>query len=162
MLVCFSNIINMGFLIIFFTFWGMEFMAWFTHKYVMHGFLWNLHLDHHTPNKNSFFEKNDMFFLIYAVPSWLCIMLGSMFAVWTVMYIGFGILAYGIAYFLVHEVFIHQRFKWLRNSNNIYLRAIRRAHKVHHKHMGKEEGECFGMLVVPWKYVKKELINVKA
>jgi beta-carotene 3-hydroxylase len=162
MLVCFKNIINMGFLIIFVTFWGMEFMAWFTHKYVMHGFLWNLHLDHHTPNKNSFFEKNDMFFLIYAVPSWLCIMLGSMFAVWTVMYIGFGILAYGIAYFLVHEVFIHQRFKWLRNSNNIYLRAIRRAHKVHHKHMGKEEGECFGMLVVPWKYVKKELINVKA
>ena len=27
----------------------MEFMAWFTHKYVMHGFLWNLHFDHHKP-----------------------------------------------------------------------------------------------------------------
>jgi beta-carotene 3-hydroxylase len=36
------------------------------------------------------------------------------------MYIGFGILAYGIAYFLVHEVFIHQRFKWFRNSDNVY------------------------------------------
>jgi beta-carotene 3-hydroxylase len=51
-----------------------------------------------------------------------------------------GILAYGIAYFLVHEVFIHQRFKWFRNSDNVYFRAIRRAHKVHHKHMGKEQG----------------------
>ena len=103
----------MAFLIIFITFWGMEFMAWFTHKFVMHGFLWSLHEDHHAHNKDSFFEKNDAFFLIYAIPSWLCIMLGSMFSLWTVMYIGFGILAYGIAYFLVHEIFIHQRLKWL-------------------------------------------------
>lgn len=152
----------MGLLIIFITFWAMEFMAWFTHKFVMHGFLWNLHLDHHKPNKDMFFEKNDAFFLIYAIPSWLCIMLGSMFAFWTVMYIGFGILTYGIAYFLVHEVFIHQRLKWFRNSNNVYLRAIRRAHKVHHKNMDKEQSECFGMLIVPWKYLSQELKKVNA
>jgi beta-carotene 3-hydroxylase len=30
--------------------------------------------------------------------------------------------------------------------------AIRKAHKVHHKHQGKMHGECFGMLVVPKKY----------
>ena len=85
-----------------------------------------------------------------------------MFALWWVMYIGFGILAYGIAYFLVHEVFIHQRFKWFKNSEKVYLKAIRRAHKIHHKHIGKEKGECFGMLIVPWKYVKDELRKVKA
>jgi beta-carotene 3-hydroxylase len=152
----------MAFLIVFITFWGMEFMAWFTHKYVMHGFLWSLHEDHHTHNKDSFFEKNDAFFLIYAIPSWLCIMLGSMFSIWTVMYIGFGILAYGIAYFLVHEIFIHQRLKWFKNSNNPYLRAIRRAHKIHHKHLGKEKGACFGMLVVPLKYLKQEFKQIKA
>ena len=146
----------MAFLIIFITFWGMEFMAWFTHKFVMHGFLWSLHQDHHTPNKNLFFEKNDAFFLIYAIPSWLFIMLGSMFSVWTVMYIGFGILAYGVAYFFVHEIFIHQRLKWFKNSNNSYLRALRRAHKIHHKHLGKDEGVCFGMLIVPIKYLKQE------
>ena len=137
-------------------------MAWCTHKFVMHGFLWNLHQDHHLPNKNSFFERNDVFFLIYAIPSWLCIMLGSMFALWWVMHIGFGILAYGIAYFLVHEVFIHQRFKWFKNSETVYLKAIRRAHKIHHKHIGKEQGECFGMLIVPWKYISNELRKVKA
>jgi beta-carotene 3-hydroxylase len=146
----------MAFLIIFITFWGMEFMAWFTHKFVMHGFLWSLHQDHHTPNKNLFFEKNDAFFLIYAIPSWLCIMLGSMFSVWTVMYIGFGILAYGVAYFFVHEIFINQRLKCFKNSNNSYLRALRRAHKIHHKHIGKDEGVCFGMLIVPIKYLKQE------
>jgi beta-carotene 3-hydroxylase len=152
----------MSFIIILATFLGMEFMAWCTHKFVMHGFLWNLHQDHHLPNKNSFFERNDVFFLIYAIPSWLCIMLGSMFALWWVMYIGFGILAYGIAYFLVHEVFIHQRFKWFKNSETVYLKAIRRAHKIHHKHIGKEQGECFGMLIVPWKYIRNELRKVKA
>jgi beta-carotene 3-hydroxylase len=72
------------------------------------------------------------------------------------------VLAYGIAYFLVHEVFIHQRFKWFRNSDNVYFRAIRRAHKVHHKHMGKEQGECFGMLIVPWKYLRQELKKANA
>ncbi len=29
------------------TFCIMEFMAWFSHKYIMHGFLWHLHEDHH-------------------------------------------------------------------------------------------------------------------
>ncbi|MFB0911389.1 MAG: carotene hydroxylase, partial [Flavobacterium sp.] len=44
----------------------------------------------------------------------------------------------------------------------VYFRAIRRAHKVHHKHMGKEQGECFGMLIVPWKYLRQELKKVNA
>ena len=45
---------------------GMEFMAWFTHKYVMHGILWVWHEDHHQPHheKHGFFEKNDLFFLV--------------------------------------------------------------------------------------------------
>jgi beta-carotene 3-hydroxylase len=33
--------------------------------------------------------------------------------------------------------------------------AIRKAHKVHHKHLGKEDGECFGMLIVPLKYYQE-------
>jgi beta-carotene 3-hydroxylase len=43
----------------------------------------------------------------------------------------------------------------LRNTKNPYFLAIRKAHKVHHKHLGKEHGECFGMLVVPFKYYKE-------
>ena len=146
-----------GALIIIVTFILMEFSAWAMHKYVMHGFLWHLHQDHHVPNKKTFFEKNDAFFMVYAIPSWLCIMLGSIIKSDITFYIGWGILAYGIAYFLVHEIFIHQRLKWFRKSNNTYLRAIRRAHKIHHKHLGKEDGECFGMLIVPWKYYMDEI-----
>ena len=67
---------------------------------------------------------------------------------------GFGIMAYGLAYFLVHDVIIHQRFKWFSRSNNKYVRSIRWAHKMHHKHLNKEDGESFGMLWVARKYRK--------
>ncbi len=137
------------------TFLGMEFVAWATHKYLMHGPLWFLHYDHHNKTKG-FFEKNDAFFLIFAVPSWLCIMLGMMNENYISVSIGAGIALYGITYAIVHEVFIHQRVKWLRNTNNLYFRAIRRAHKMHHKHLGKHYGESFGMIFIHPKYVKQE------
>lgn len=139
------------------TFFFMEFVAWFTHKYVMHGLLWNLHEDHHTHTNKTFFEKNDTFFLIFAIPSIVLILLGTASYHPILLAIGLGILAYGICYFLVHDVFIHQRFRWFRNSDNFYFRAIRRAHKLHHKHLNKEDGECFGMLIVPFEYIRKEL-----
>lgn len=135
-------------------FCAMEGITWLTHKYVMHGFLWYLHEDHHKPTKG-FFEKNDAFFLIFAIPSWLCIMLGSMAQNYVAVSIGAGIAMYGFAYFLVHEIIIHQRFKFFTKSNNKYIKAIRWAHKMHHKHLEKEEGESFGMLIVAKKYWDK-------
>jgi beta-carotene 3-hydroxylase len=139
------------------TFIFMEFMAWFTHKFVMHGFLWYLHRDHHQGHEG-FFEKNDAFFLIFAVPSAYCFVTGIMNSDFR-LFVGIGIALYGFAYFLVHDVIIHQRFKWLRNLDNDYIKAIRRAHKIHHKHLGKEHGENFGMLVVPQKYFREAKKN---
>jgi beta-carotene 3-hydroxylase len=136
------------------TFFLMEGVTWLTHKYVMHGFLWYLHKDHHQPQQG-FFEKNDAFFLIFAVPSWLLIMFGCMYKNWWAVSIGSGITLYGVAYFLVHEVIIHQRFKFFSRSNNRYIKAIRWAHKMHHRHLNKEEGESFGMLFVAKKYWDK-------
>lgn len=136
------------------TFLAMEGITWLTHRYVMHGFLWYLHRDHHQVEPG-FFEKNDLFFVIFAVPSWLLIMFGSMRGVWWWMSIGFGIMAYGLAYFIVHDVIIHQRFKWFSRSKNTYVRAIRWAHKMHHKHLDKDHGESFGMLLVHKKYWDK-------
>jgi beta-carotene 3-hydroxylase len=138
------------------TFFFMEFMAWFTHKYVMHGLGWYFHRDHHQ-RESGFFEKNDVFFLIFAVPSWLFIMFGMMAGNDWRVFVGIGIALYGLCYFLVHDVFIHRRFNWFKHSDNFYLRAIRKAHKVHHKHLNKEEGECFGMLIVPFKYFREAL-----
>ena len=136
------------------TFSIMEFMAWFTHKYIMHGFLWSLHKDHHKKDHDSWFERNDAFFIFYAVVSIICFYQGSYGGIWWLLPIGFGILAYGIAYFIVHDIFIHRRFNLFQKANNWYSRGVRRAHKIHHKHLGKEDGECFGMLFVPFKFFK--------
>ncbi len=132
-------------LIFFATFFMMEFMAWFTHKYIMHGILWHLHADHHNKDNDSWFERNDTFFIFYAIVSISFFLLWKYEVLEVGLAIGLGILAYGLTYFFVHDIFINQRFKLLRNANNIYARALRRAHKMQHKHIGKEHGECFGM-----------------
>ena len=140
-------------------YFGMEFIAWFTHKYLMHGLLWNWHEDHHFPKhaKHGFWEKNDRFFLVFAVPSAFCYMFGSMEAdqYFWVFFIGVGISLYGLTYFLIHDVYIHQRFKWFRQLDNPYSRAILRAHGAHHAKTSKEDCESFGLLVVDPKFYGK-------
>ena len=56
-------------------FFIMEGCAWAAHKYLMHGWMWMFHRDHHV-GSSGLFERNDVFFLIFAIPSWLGIMLG--------------------------------------------------------------------------------------
>ena len=91
--------------VLFTTFCFMEFMAWFSHKYIMHGFLWSLHKDHHIKNHKSWFERNDLFFIFYAVVSMSCFYLWSYEGFWYGLPIGFGIMAYGASYFVVHDIF---------------------------------------------------------
>lgn len=134
---------------------AMEAIAWTVHKYIMHGLLWILHKDHHKKESPGFFEHNDFFFLIFAIPGIVLLFIGSKQDYNYLFWLGTGVTLYGAAYFLVHDIFIHQRFKWLRNSNFIYFQALRRAHKMHHKHVGKDEGECFGMLWIPFKFYKQ-------
>ncbi len=147
-------------LIVIGTFVSMEGITWLTHRYIMHGFLWYLHEDHHQP-KPGFFEKNDLFFLIFAIPSFLSILFGTLEEIYWLQAVGFGVMAYGAAYFLVHDVIIHQRFKWFTRSNNVYVKGIRWAHKMHHKHLNKEHGESFGMLWIHKKYRDKIKADIK-
>ena len=67
-----------GIIVTLFVFLFMELVAWFTHKYVMHGFLWKLHKDHHDHSNKTPFEKNDYFFLIFAIPGFLNIFFGNL------------------------------------------------------------------------------------
>lgn len=142
------------FLIFLGTFLIMECVTWCTHKFVMHGFMWYFHEDHHQPKYANVFERNDVFFVIFAIPSIALFYYGIEGGLNYKFFIGLGIMFYGLCYFMIHDVLIHQRFKWFKNTNNKYLIGLRKAHKVHHKHLGKEHGECFGMLFVPFKYYK--------
>jgi beta-carotene 3-hydroxylase len=135
----------------------MEFVAWFAHKYIMHGFLWIWHEDHHKPHhdKHGFFEKNDLFFLVFAIPSAISYIVGLSTPHFWLLFVGIGISIYGLIYFLIHDVYIHQRFRWFKQLDSTYSRAILRAHGAHHAKQEKEDGESFGLLFVHPKYFKK-------
>src|SRR6056297_2827054 len=97
-------------LLIIMAFLAMEIVGWFTHKYIMHGFLWILHLDHHKPTKTTL-EKNDLFALIFTAPSVVLLVLGLNAGIDANFWLGVGIALYGTVYFLAHDVLIHKRLK---------------------------------------------------
>jgi beta-carotene 3-hydroxylase len=137
----------------------MELAAYLLHKYVMHGFLWSLHHDHHVRNKNRKWEKNDFFALVFAIPSFFFILIDSLLGIPSIGAVGFGIMAYGLAYFLVHEVIIHRRIVLFPRMNNWYLEALNTAHKVHHANQEKENSYSLGMLVVPLTYFQNAWVK---
>jgi beta-carotene 3-hydroxylase len=141
-------------------FFFMEFMAWFTHKYVMHGFLWILHKDHHIRTGKRF-ELNDLFGVIFAIPSIVLIVLGVGdvdFRFW----IGLGIALYGLAYFLFHDLWYHQRIKIGRYARNRFMNAITRAHDDHHTFRADKTLINFGFLLPPLSYLKREYARTES
>ncbi|MXO90949.1 sterol desaturase family protein [Pontixanthobacter aquaemixtae] len=136
-------------LIVLATIAAMEWVAWASHKYIMHGIGWGWHRDHHEPHDNAL-EKNDLFGLFGAAMSIAMFVWGSEWvlgdAAWVpATWIGLGILGYGIIYTLVHDGLVHQRyFKWVPKRG--YAKRLVQAHKLHHATIGKEGGVSFGFL----------------
>ncbi len=146
-------------------FFFMEFVAWSSHKYVMHGFLWKWHKDHHRLDGNRAhsaeadekrFEKNDLFFLIYATPSVILLVSGLLSGYSLLTYIGAGIALYGLTYFIIHDVFIHRRLNipFLEKIHGRYITALLKAHKAHHNPKSKRDFQNFGLLIFPARYLK--------
>ncbi|MFY0689845.1 MAG: beta-carotene hydroxylase [Cyclobacteriaceae bacterium] len=130
----------------------MEWVAWASHKYIMHGFLWSWHKSHHTVHDHTF-EKNDLFAVVFSIPSIICIVLGfAIPSVGFLKFIGFGIMGYGAFYMIFHDIIVHRRIKLPFNFNHPYMKRIMNAHYTHHKVHDKEGGEAFGFLYAPKKY----------
>ncbi len=129
---------------------AMEFVAWSSHKYIMHGFGWGWHRDHHEPHDNVL-EKNDLYALFGAGMSISMFALGSPLVMkqdawWPGTWIGLGILVYGVVYTLVHDGLIHQRyFRWVPKRG--YAKRLVQAHRLHHAIIGREGGVSFGFLL---------------
>ena len=98
-----------------------------------------------TNKKKGFLEWNDMFFIFFGAIGASLIALGFNSLDYR-LFIGLGITLYGLTYISLHDVFIHQRIKLFRNLNNRYFKAMRKAHRAHHRHTGREDGEAFGLL----------------
>jgi beta-carotene 3-hydroxylase len=132
----------------------MEFVAWSNHKFVMHGFLWSLHKDHHigTNASKPGFQKNDLFFLIYATPAIILIISGLSAMNFNLIAIGAGITLYGITYFAIHDVVIHHRLPIFKTPDNKYIKAIIKAHGAHHKPASPKDFRNYGLLVFPRRF----------
>ncbi|HAA13945.1 MAG TPA: fatty acid hydroxylase [Cytophagales bacterium] len=133
----------------------MEVFSWAFHKYIMHGVLWSIHKTHHVHTKG-YFEWNDVFTLIFGGSATVLIILGAASGFDGRFWFGAGIATYGLAYFVLHDVLIHRRIKWLKRSKNRYLKGITKAHADHHKSRFKDGSVCFGLLMVPKKYFKND------
>lgn len=139
------------------TFLFMEWVAWFTHKYVMHGFLWTWHKSHHKIH-DRVLERNDLFALVFSLPSIALIYTSA--AIYPSPYltaIGLGIFCYGLFYFIFHDVIVHQRIKWRLKNKSRYLNRMIHAHYIHHKKRTKEDCEAFGFLYAPKKFEEREM-----
>jgi beta-carotene 3-hydroxylase len=133
----------------------MEGVAWATHKYIMHGFLWTWHKSHHHPY-DGFFEKNDLFSIVFSIPSITLFVCGMVFSNPWCYAIGAGILAYGIFYVIFHDIIVHRRIKLKYKATSAYMKRLIRAHKIHHKTQTKEHAEAFGFLFAPAKYAVRD------
>ena len=133
-----------------FLFW--EGVAWFTHKYVMHGFLWVWHRSHHTVHDHAL-ERNDWFAVVFSIPSILLFHLGlGVYHNPYLVSVGIGILLYGVFYLVFHDIIVHQRIRWRPGKRSRYLQRMIHAHYVHHSKHSKEDCEAFGFLYAPRKY----------
>lgn len=134
----------------------MECFAWFSHKYIMHGFMWSWHQSHHS-KQPQVLEKNDLFGLIFALFSAGFIIWGSLnyTNIPTLFWIGIGIMVYGFLYFIFHDVIVHKRINNNFKAKNQYLKRIIKAHHIHHKYFTKEGSEAFGFLFATKKYNSK-------
>ena len=124
---------------------GMEGFTYLTHRFVMHGIGWALHRSHHVPrgegSTGERFEANDVFPCIGAAVAMVGFAIGFNVPVPSLVAVGFGVTAYGLAYMFVHDIYIHGRVA--RLPVMAPLERLRRAHALHHLY----GGEPFGMLL---------------
>jgi beta-carotene 3-hydroxylase len=137
-----------------FLFW--EAVAWFSHKYIMHGFLWSWHKSHHTVHDHTV-EKNDLFAVVFSIPSIALFILST--TVYPSPYlfsVALGIFCYGAFYMIFHDIIVHQRIKWRPANRSKYLQRMIHAHYIHHAKHTKENCEAFGFLYAPKKFEPKK------
>jgi beta-carotene 3-hydroxylase len=140
---------GVGILFFVVTILAMEAVAYATHRWIMHGPGWFLHESHHRPHSGRF-EANDLYALIFALPSILLLWGGvnSGWGSWAV-WVGAGIAAYGAIYFGFHDVLVHERLSHGYVPRSGYMKRIVQAHRLHHAAASKHGAVSFGFIWAP-------------
>ncbi|MDO7841363.1 sterol desaturase family protein [Sphingomonas immobilis] len=128
---------------------GMELFAYVAHRWVMHGPGWFLHASHHRPRTGNW-ELNDLYAVIFAIPSFVLILGGVQLGWWPgFAWIGAGIAGYGAIYFGFHDVIVHRRIGHRYVPRSAYMKRIVQAHRLHHAVETRTGTVSFGFLYAP-------------
>ena len=126
---------------------AMEVVSVLAHKYVMHGWGWGWHRSHHEP-RHGWFEKNDLFAVVFAGLSIVLIALGTS-GWYPLQWVGAGMTGYGVLYFIAHDGLVHRRWPFRYVPRQGYLKRLYQAHLMHHAVPGKDGCVSFGFLYAP-------------
>lgn len=125
----------------------MEWVAYASHRWIMHGPMWFLHRSHHRERAGPF-EANDWFGVGFSFVSIAFIWVGKNDHPF-IMGLGFGMALYGLCYLLMHDLLTHGRFGRVPIPRNSYLRKLVRAHRIHHSRDELDGTRNFGFLWPP-------------
>lgn len=126
----------------------MEPLTAATHRWVMHGVGAWLHRSHHRPGRRRGWERNDWFPVMFAAVVLLGLWAGfNVERLAALVPVGVGVTAYGIAYAVVHDGYIHRRIAVFGDRRIAVLDRLADAHRIHHLY----NAAPYGMLlpVVP-------------
>lgn len=126
----------------------MEGVAWWTHRYIMHGWGWGWHRSHHEPH-DRVLEKNDLYAVVGSVVGSGLFVLALLTRSWALYAVATGVTAYGAMYGFVHDGLVHQRWPWRWMPRNGYARRLVQAHRLHHAVRTKHGAVSFGFILAP-------------
>jgi beta-carotene 3-hydroxylase len=126
------------------SFVAMEVVSYLLHRFVMHGPGRRVHADHHAPPTGGF-ERNDLYPASFSLLAILLFAVGTTVpALRLLVAAGIGMTLYGLAYFYVHEIYVHRRLPLPRpHRRAAYFAWLERQHRIHHLY----RGEPYGMLL---------------
>lgn len=128
---------------------AMEAWAAVMHGRLWHGLLWGVHASHHTDDRG--LERNDIFAVLHAMPAAAMVYGGLAGTGWPAtiaLGVGAGMTAFGFAYFVVHDGYVHGRLPVGFLGRFRYMRKVKAAHVVHHRHGGAPFGLFSGPAVL--------------
>src|SRR5690606_34009679 len=138
-----------GILLFLLTILAMEGVAYAAHRWIMHGPGWVLHKSHHRERTGPF-EANDLYALIFAIPS-IVLLYGGVNLAWGhgALWVGVGIAAYGANHFGFHDVIVHRRIGHRYLPRSAYMKRIGQAHRLHHAPEAKDRSVSCGCICAP-------------
>jgi len=113
----------------------MDLWAALLHGLVWHGVLYGVHRSHHEPRAGRF-EANDALSVLHAPIAIALVLYGCRAAPGALREVAFGVglgmTLFGLSYLVVHDGLVHKRLPVRFLGRSRFLRAVVRAHRVHH------------------------------